>query len=589
VKTVPLRWLIVIPFVVLALVLGMAMYLLSTITIANIADRVGKQYIKEVEGRIYDRVQDFVTPLISIVEMNLDVFSHRPELLNDLTPMAGRFYEQAIPYSQMTFISVATTDGRYVNSSQSPIKSGQHNIAANFVHKPLTMEGFEYDPRVFIGPKIDSDPTFPYDPRVRPFYNLAVQNKQVTWGEIEPYYGFPVLGINLSAPIYGKDGQLLGVTATSIALVELDKYLASLDLVEGAYLFLAEGNGDLIATSEQGNLYQTTNGVITRSNLNNHSNKAFQLASQTLEKGIQELEVEGKKYLYYLRTIDLKYGKQWQIGILIPSSYQQSILDSYTQSAIIITLILFVCIAGIGYLVAWYIGKPIRRLSQAANDKNLKSIQQLPHVLSGVREINSLSRGLRLMADNLSDIMQNLEEKVAERTSYLQGENEYLLESALTDELTGLYNRRGFNQVFEGAIQRAQQQKQQLTFVLCDIDHFKRINDKFGHTVGDLALVSVAMNLRHHVRFSSDIVARYGGEEFTLVFLNTDIAQVLFRLDSIRRGFESNPVVKGEYITMSFGVVHVCEGDILTMEELIEQADKKLYQAKNAGRDQVVI
>ncbi|REG86727.1 sensor domain-containing diguanylate cyclase [Marinomonas pollencensis] len=588
-KTVPLRWLIVIPFVVLAVVLGAAMYLLSSVTIADIADKIGKQYIKEVEGRIYDRVQDFVTPFISIAEVNLAAFTHRPELLNDLPAVAGRFYEQALPYSQMTFISVATADGRYVNSTQSPMKSGQHNIAANFVYEPFVMAGFEYDPKTFIGPKIEADPTFLYDPRERPFYRRAVNNKQITWGNIEPYYGFPTLGIDLSAPIYDENGTLLGVTATSIALVELDKYLASLELVEGAYLFLAENNGDLIATSGQGALYQTENGVITRSNLNDHSNKAFQLASQSAKEGMQEIAVEGENYLYYQRSIDLKYGKQWQIGILIPRSYQQGFLDSYTQSVIVITLLLFICIAGVGSLVAWYIGKPIHRLSQAAKGNNLKSIQQLPTAMSGVREINALSQGLSSMADNLSDIMQNLEDKVAERTSYLQGENEHLLESALTDELTGLYNRRGFNQAIEEALVYSQEKGQQLTFVLCDIDHFKRVNDEFGHSVGDLALVSVAMNLKHHVRFASDIVARYGGEEFALVFLNADIEQVLLRLNRIRRGFAQNPVVKGEHITMSFGVVHVCEGEVISMEALIEQADKKLYQAKNTGRDQIIL
>ena len=588
-KTVPLRWLIVTPFVVLALISGVTMYILSSVTIANIANKVGVQYIKEVEGRIYDRVQDFVAPLTNIMELNINAFSNRPELLDNLTSVAGRFYEQAIPYSQMTFISVATADGRYVSSSQNPIQKGLHNIAANFVHKPLTMEGFKYDPRIIIGDKIKSDPTFAYDPRVRPFYKLAVKNKQVTWGHIEPYYGFPALGIDLSAPIYDKEGKLLGVTATSIALIELDKYLASLDLVKGAYIFLAEENGDLIATSEKGKLYQTKDGVTTRSNLNSHSNQAFRLASQHLETGMKTLDVEGQKYLYYLRPIALKYGKKWQVGVLIPSSYHESVLASYTQSTVFITLMLFLCIGGVGSLIAWYIGKPIQRLNQVANEKDLKAVQMLPNPLSGVSEINSLSRGLSSMADNLADIMQNLEEKVAERTSYLQGENEHLLENSLTDELTSLYNRRGFNQVFEQALVRAQQQEQQLTFVLCDIDHFKRINDKFGHTVGDLALVSVAMNLKKHVRSSLDIVARYGGEEFTLVFLNADIVQVMARLNSIRQSFVDHPVVNDQHITMSFGVVHVDEGGYISAEELVEQADKKLYQAKNTGRDKIII
>lgn len=588
-KTVPLRWLIVTPFVLLALVSGVIMYFFSTITISNVAASVGEQYLKEVEGRIYERVQDFMAPLSDIVEINLAALSNRPERLDNLTPLAGRFYEQALPYKHMTFISVATVDGRYVNSSQSPFEKELHNISANYVHKSLTMEGFKFDPVTFIGEKIESAPSFSYDPRGRPFYTDAVNSKKIVWSDVAPYYGFSTLGIGLSAPIYSQQGKLLGVTATSIALIELDNYLESLELVKGAYIFLAEDNGALIATSAQDTLYKTADGVTTRVSLMNHSDKVFQAASQHLEKGMKTLNVESQEYLYYLRVIKLKYGKEWKVGVLIPSSYHKAVLSGYIQGTIFITLILFICIGIIGSLIAWYIGKPIERLNQLVGSKNLKSIQQLPHALSGVREINSLSQGMSAMANNLVDVMQNLEEKVAERTSYLQGENESLLENSLTDELTKLYNRRGFKQVFGQALSYAQQHELSFAFVMCDIDHFKYINDQYGHSVGDLALISVADSLRRHLRESLDIVARYGGEEFTLVFLDADVAHVMTKLNNIRAELAANPVVGNQHITMSFGAVYISNNECCSVDELIEQSDKKLYQAKNTGRNKIVI
>lgn len=588
-KPAPLRWLIMTPFVVLALISGLIMYLISTVTISNIANRVGTQYIKEVEDRIYDRVQHFMAPLSNIIETNLSTLSHHPERLDDLTPLASRFYEQATPYHQMTFISIATMDGRYLASTQDPINRGQHNIAANFINKPFTMEGFEYDPVNHLGPKILSDASFSYDPRKRPFYKDATQGNKMAWSDIQPYYGYPTLGIGLSAPIYDQQGTLLGVTATSIALIELDKFLESLELVDGAYVFLAEENGTLIATSEQNELYRKADGVTTRVKLNNHPNKAFQLASQKLTPGTHKLSDNGQEYLYFVRSISLKYGKKWLIGILIPSAYHKSLLTGYTQSTIVITLVLFVCIGLTGSLIAWYIVKPIQTLNQAAKSKNIKSIQQLPHPLSNVREINSLSQGLSSMADSLFDIMQNLEEKVAERTSVLQGENDSLLENSLTDELTQLYNRRGFNQVLELALKKARQHHQEITFVLCDIDHFKRINDQFGHSAGDLALVTVATNLRNNTRLSVDIVARYGGEEFIMVFINTDVTQVMNRLNNIRKSLKTHPVIENEHITMSFGVVHMNENTSMSAEELFKEADRKLYDAKNSGRNKIVI
>lgn len=146
-KSIPLRWLIITPFVLLALIAGVLMYFVSTVTISNIANNVGEQYIKEVENRIDDRVGDFIAPLSDILEINRDAFTNKPELLNNLPPIATRFYEQATPFEHMTFISVATADGRYLASARDPIGKIQHNIAANFINKPFTMEGFNYHPK----------------------------------------------------------------------------------------------------------------------------------------------------------------------------------------------------------------------------------------------------------------------------------------------------------------------------------------------------------------------------------------------------------------------------------------------------------
>lgn len=587
-KSVPLRWLIVVPFVVLALIAGITIYLVSTITISNVANSVGIQYIKEVEERIHAHVRDFTAPLSSIVDINRNAFSYRSELLDDLTPLASRLYEQATPYSHMTFVSVATADGRYLASVRDPLKKENHHIAANYVNNMLTMEGFEYDPVKNIGDKIETDPSFGYDPRTRPFYLNAVKAKGMVWSKIHPYYGFPTLGISLSSPVYDQLGNLLGITATSVALIELNDYLESLELVGNAYVFLAERNGTLIATSRKGEVYSIVNGITTRVTLATHSDKVLQMAGQQLENGAYSLEVDGENFLYHVRSIPLGYGETWLIGILIPSSYHKSILSEYNQATIFITLILFACIALVGSLIAQYIGKPIQVLNQAANDKDVESIQNLPQPLSRISEINSLSQGLHLMADTLSDIMKNLENKVAQRTSNLKSENENLLESSITDELTGLHNRRGLNQAFERIFQCTLQQNKSITFVLCDIDHFKRVNDKFGHTVGDLALIEVAKILKSHLRSTQDIVARYGGEEFALVFVDTDINHVIESMNEVREELVAKPVFDNQHITISFGVTYIEAISSTSQKMLIDETDAKLYRAKNSGRDKIV-
>ncbi|WP_413282714.1 diguanylate cyclase [Vibrio sp. MA40-2] len=588
-RTISLRQLIITPFVLLTLAAGIIMYLVSTVTISNITYTVGLQYIKEVEHRIYDRVYEFTSPLITILDINRTAFYNKPEMLSNLDLLTHRFYEQGIPYPHITFISVATTDGRYMASTQDPILKNQSNIAANYVNKPFIMQGFEHDPKQFIGQKIKEHPTFSYDPRVRPFYQNAVAKRDVVWSDIHPYFGYPALGVGLSAPIYDQADNLIGVTATSLALIELDDYLQSLELVEGTHVFISELNGDLIATSEQNQLYKKSNDMTVRVNLSNHPNKILQAASHTLKSGTHHLNTEQGKYLYYVRPIALKYEKTWLLGILIPQSHHQRILSEYTQTTLVITFILFIVIAFIGSLIAWCIGKPIHTLCSAVSQNNVKSIQEIKQPLSSVKEINTLGKGLNSMANTLSDVMHNLEQKVMERTSHLQDENQNLLEDSVTDELTSLYNRRGLKQTFQQTLEYTQQHNQRLTFVICDIDHFKNINDKYGHVVGDQALVLVANIFKKHIRNNYDIVARYGGEEFALIFIDTDTNTVIKRLNDIRHELAITPIDDDQYITISFGVVHITDTTNVSTDTLFKQADEKLYHAKNTGRDKIVM
>ncbi|MEC8485104.1 MAG: cache domain-containing protein, partial [Pseudomonadota bacterium] len=258
-QLVSLRGLIVIPFVLLAALAGITIYWFSNVTLSNVSDNVGLHYMREVESRVYDRVTEFMAPLSILAEQNRDSITHHPEWLDDLDTLAGRFYEQAIPYPYMTFISLATAaDGRYVNSTRDPFGNASHHVATNYTHAPGSLEAFEYDPYTYVGKPIETEPVYKnYDPRRRPFYQDAVQQKGMVWSSISPYFGYRSLGVGLSVPIYDQTGELLAVTATSVALVSLDSYLQSIELVDNSYVFLAEANGDLIASSNKNPLYQT--------------------------------------------------------------------------------------------------------------------------------------------------------------------------------------------------------------------------------------------------------------------------------------------------------------------------------------------
>lgn len=173
-----------------------------------------------------------------------------------------------------------------------------------------------------------------------------------------------------------------------------------------------------------------------------------------------------------------------------------------------------------------------------------------------------------------------------------------LKEVSLTDVLTGAYNRRNFETRLKEEIARAERDRTSLSCIFIDIDHFKRINDDYGHRVGDRVLKDVASIIGLQLR-QGDFLARYGGEEFILLCPNTGIKGAFRIAERIRKTIEKmvfyNEANEPFNVTVSLGASS-CEGkrlvrDELTIasERLVKQADDVLYQAKEAGRNQVVL
>lgn len=158
---------------------------------------------------------------------------------------------------------------------------------------------------------------------------------------------------------------------------------------------------------------------------------------------------------------------------------------------------------------------------------------------------------------------------------------------ATSDELTGIYNRRGFEDAAERAIRNAQRQRQPLAVVIADIDNFKAINDRHGHSAGDRALRHFASRLDRLVR-RGDLIGRIGGEEFALLLVNTRAEDALDVVERIRRDIAAMPVEGASKVAMtaSFGVTCLKPGDI-ALAALLSRADRALYRSKLEGRDRV--
>jgi two-component system, cell cycle response regulator len=162
---------------------------------------------------------------------------------------------------------------------------------------------------------------------------------------------------------------------------------------------------------------------------------------------------------------------------------------------------------------------------------------------------------------------------------------------AISDELTGLYNYRYLHTRLNEEFKRSERYRDPLACVMLDIDHFKRINDRYGHDVGDVVLRETSARVRRAVR-EIDVVTRYGGEEFLLVLPSTNFSGALAVADRVWRAVGGEPftlATGSERISVSVGVAVFPSRDIKSKDQLIKAADKALYQAKNEGRDRICV
>ena len=170
--------------------------------------------------------------------------------------------------------------------------------------------------------------------------------------------------------------------------------------------------------------------------------------------------------------------------------------------------------------------------------------------------------------------------------THIENEKRVLEQQAYTDALTGTYNRARLQGLLNVEMQRSQRHGTPFSVMLCDLDHFKRVNDTYGHQVGDDVLKMAAHLIKSNIRVE-DIVARCGGEEFMVVSPQSDKSSTQLLAEKLRELIHATPFPKLGNLTCSFGVAQFVAGD--TVRTLTERADQALYRAKDLGRNRVEV
>ena len=168
---------------------------------------------------------------------------------------------------------------------------------------------------------------------------------------------------------------------------------------------------------------------------------------------------------------------------------------------------------------------------------------------------------------------------------------EQLYQTSVLDALTGAYNREYFNSALSTEIKQSAASSSPLSLLLLDLDHFKKINDTYGHSTGDAVLIELVNRIRLRLR-PSDVLCRYGGEEFAVILRATGLDDATALAERFRQAVRKQKFAHGNecfHVTVSIGCASLnCCGDSVNDETLITIADRRLYAAKHAGRDRVL-
>ncbi len=238
----------------------------------------------------------------------------------------------------------------------------------------------------------------------------------------------------------------------------------------------------------------------------------------------------------------------------------------------------------------------------AAAERNTVEYEKTLSGAADMLESSGDTKSLKTMVDTLLAATANMQRhtqtletrlnKTTDEVQALRDNLELVRTEAMTDALTGVANRKRFDEFMRRHCAAAEGDGQELSLVFCDIDHFKRFNDTWGHQTGDQIIRFVAGCLQRSAN-KSHLVARYGGEEFAVIMPTTDIQTAFDIADNVRATVESKTLLRKSTnedlgtVTISMGVATYEQG--MSVEELIERADSALYRSKHAGRNKVTL
>ncbi len=263
-------------------------------------------------------------------------------------------------------------------------------------------------------------------------------------------------------------------------------------------------------------------------------------------------------------------GLNWVILSEIDKAEAFGYINEIKNKILIVLIVIFILIILTTILFSKTITKPLYLLTNAVKSLGTGDLSKRVNV-DCRDELGELASCFNSSIDELEKMTSSVE---------------HFTKLSVTDNLTQIYNRLKLNHELDIEIKRSKRTKSKLSLVMFDIDHFKNINDTFGHDIGDITLIDLVKLVSENIR-ETDIFARWGGEEFMLLLIDTDLEHAQNMSEKIRAKIEQYKFKKIKTMTCSFGITQFYNKD--TKESFIKRVDEVLYDAKHNGRNRIEI
>jgi diguanylate cyclase (GGDEF)-like protein len=305
--------------------------------------------------------------------------------------------------------------------------------------------------------------------------------------------------------------------------------------------------------------------------------------------GFPMLSIEGRSHPYNMATNSFA----WKIYVI---KHPDELVELFSHHLLVLTMtvvLIILLFLFIAHKLAKRITSPLVKLLGNSSDNYIANFENELSATSS-QEINEVASKLRKSHNLLRDFEDQLQQQVSEKTTQLEQMNLQLAAQAREDGLTHLLNRNGFDEIAYNAIKTNQRLQQPISLALIDIDHFKLINDSYGHLVGDECLKAFSALMQDNCKRETDIIGRYGGEEFVILMSSKDVRahhQLIhnIHIQTQNMRIEVKDLKVPISLTVSIGVCSLLGNSQLSLHEIINIADEELYKCKNNGRNQLSI